>query len=321
MSQKADNQFIKDAISKTPPLIQQIQKERGNTLVTFICDSPITHTTAHRLNKVIRKMKIENLDLFVHSSGGDLDSTAKIVKLLRENCKKYSVIVPFYAKSAASLLAISADELLMCKCGELGPLDPQVRDPISGSWVPAHSIREALNFIEGVRDPLVKLSLTDRLPPLLMGTYREYQNASRQYIEEAFAKIDESIRPKAIATFIERYFSHGYPIDRNICKDVGLNVISLSESLENNICDLHEIYQDLIIEVRRRNMVHRLRRLRMSPDDETLSYYMEEGLFVVQADSRKIITLNGQDITAEIDSEPSASQPSTSPNHPIAEKQ
>ena len=305
MTQRADNQFIKDAISKTVPLIQEIQKERGGTLVTFICDSPINQNTAHRLNKIVRKMKIENLDLFVHSSGGDLDATAKIVKLLRENCKKYSVIVPFYAKSAASLLAISADELLMCKCGELGPLDPQVRDPTTGLWVPAHSIRETLLFIESVRDPLVKLSLTDRLPPLLMGAYREYQNTARQYTEEAFSKIDESNKQKAIATFTERYLSHGYPIDRKICKDVGLNVIPLTDSLENTICDLHEIYQDLIIEVRRRNAIRRLRRAGMSPDDEMLSFIMEQGLFIVQADSKKIVTLNGQDITADIETEPS----------------
>jgi len=304
MSQKPDNQFIKDAISKTVPLIQEIEKERCGTLVTFICDSPITYNTAHRLNKIVRKMKIENLDLFIHSSGGDLDATAKIVKLLRENCKKYSAIIPFYAKSAATLLAISADELVMCKCGELGPLDPQVRDPTTGLWVPAHSIREALTFIESVRDPLVKLSLTDRLPPLLMGAYREYQIASRQYIEEAFAKMDESKKQKAITTFTERYLSHGYPIDRKICKDVGLNVITPSDNLENNICDLHEIYQDLIIEVERKSMIRRLRKLRMPPEEETLSYFMEEGLFVVQADSHKIVTLNGQDITAEIETEP-----------------
>lgn len=307
MSQKADYQFIKDAISKTSPLIQEIQKERGNTLVTFISDSPIDHNTAHRLNKIVRKMKIENLDLFVHSTGGDLDATAKIVKLLRANCKKYSAIVPFYAKSAASYLAISADELVMCKCGELGPLDPQVRDPITGSWVPAHSIREALTFIESVQDPLVKLSLADRLPPLLMGAFREYQSASRQYIEEAFANIGEDNRAKAISTFTDRYLSHGYPIDRNICKDVGLNVIFPSESLENNICDLHEIYQDLIIEVHRKN-ISRMRKLRMSPEEEILFELMEEGLFIAQADSRKVITLNGRDITAKIESDTSTSE-------------
>jgi hypothetical protein len=294
---------IKDAISKSVPLIQEIQTERNSTLVTFICDSPINYNTAHRLNKIVRKMKIENLDLFVNSSGGDLDATAKIVKLLRENCKKYSAIVPFYAKSAASLLAISADELVMCKCGELGPLDPQVRDPITGAWVPAHSIREALTFTESVQDPLVKLSLADRLPPFLMGAYREYQNASRQYVEEAFAKIDEANKPKAIATFTERYLSHGYPIDRNICKDVGLNIIIPSDTLENSICSLHEIYQDLIIEVQRRNTIRRLKRLRVSPEVETVFELLEEGLLIIQADSRKIVTLNGQDITTEIETE------------------
>lgn len=72
MSQRPDNQFIKNAISKTAPLIREIQKERGTTLVTFICDCPINYNAAHRINKIVRKTKIENLDLFVHSSGGNL---------------------------------------------------------------------------------------------------------------------------------------------------------------------------------------------------------------------------------------------------------
>jgi hypothetical protein len=302
MAHKPPNyHFIKDAILQTTPLIQEIQKKRnGNTLVPFICDSPITYTTAHRLNKIVRKMKIENLDLFVNSSGGDLDATAKIVKLLRENCKKFSVIVPFYAKSAASLLALSADELVMCKCAELGPVDPQVRDPVSGAWVPAHSIREALAFIEGVTDPLVKLSLADRLPPLLMGAYREYQSAARQYIEEALTKLGENEKQKAISVFTERYLSHGYPIDRKICKDVGLNVPAISDELENSICDLHEIYQDLLLEIQRRNTIRRFQKLGRAQDEEAL-YELEEGLLVIQADSKKSIVLNGRDITAEIE--------------------
>lgn len=150
----------------------------------------------------------------------------------------------------------------------------------------------------------MKLSLADRLPPLLMGAYREYQNASKQYIEEAFAKIDEGSKKEAIATFTERYLSHGYPIDRKICKDVGLNVVIPSDSLENNICDLHDIYQDLIIEVQRRSMTRRLERARMSPEEEMLSFIIEEGLLIVQGDSKKIIILDGQDITSEIETEP-----------------
>lgn len=309
MSHRVDYQFIKDAISLTLPLIQEIEKERTATLVAFICDSPITLTTAHRLNKIVRKTKIENLDLLVNSSGGDLDSAAKIVKLLRENCKKLSVVVPFYAKSAASLLAISADELVMCKGADLGPVDPQVRDPVSGAWVPAHSIREALAFIESVRDPIVKMSLAERLPPMLMGAYREYQSASKQYIEEAFAKLSNGNKDKAIHTFTERYLSHGYPIDRKICKEVGINVTCPSESLENNICDLHEVYQDLIFEVQHRNMVNRIRRARVSSDEELL-YELEEGLLIVQAEDKRVVTLNGRDITSEVASDPVVITPS-----------
>lgn len=176
-------QQIRDALEKVPPIITEIEKARNSKVAVFICDTSILMSSAYRINKIVRQLNpSDNLDLLIESRGGDIDAASKIVKILRENCAKLSAIVPFYAKSAAALIAISSDELVMCKAAELGPIDPQVRDPITGAWIPAHSIKEALAFIESVKDPLVKLSLSDRLPPLLIGAYRDAQNAAKQYI-------------------------------------------------------------------------------------------------------------------------------------------
>ena len=39
---------------------------------------------------------------------------------------KFSVLIPYYAKSAATLLSLAADEIVMGPMGELGPVDPSV---------------------------------------------------------------------------------------------------------------------------------------------------------------------------------------------------
>jgi hypothetical protein len=271
---------IKSEVDKTYSLIDKIEKLRGTQLLVLFCgDEPIDHIMCLRVLKLLRRLpQINKLDLFIDSGGGDIDAACKMVKLLRQYSNKFSVIVPFMAKSAATLIALNADELIMCKAGELGVADPQVREPITGTYVPAHSIKEAISFIEEVNDPYVKLSLADKLPPLLIGAFRDAQSAGKQYIAEALEKLCDK-KEEAIHTFTEKYLSHGYPIDRNLCKDVGLNVIFPDEELEKLVCDLFEIYADLML-----SMLNR-------PKIKSFS--------VIQANSEIYISINSRDITPQ----------------------
>jgi len=182
------------------------------------------------------------------------------------------------AKSAATLLALNADELVMCRSGELGEADPQVRDPATGAFVPAHSIKEAIEFIEEVKDPFVKLSLADKLPPLLIGAFRDAQNAGVQYIDEALAKLGEK-KEEAVDTFTRKYLSHGYPIDRNICKEAGLNVVFPTDDLEQKLDDLYECYADIMLSL--------------------IGKIKIKSFAVMQADSQLCVLLNGKDITSD----------------------
>lgn len=291
-------QKIKDVFKKIPPIIDDIEKKRNSKVAVFVCDTPIFMSCAYRINKIIRHLSPDtNIDLLIESRGGDIDAASKIVKILKENSAKLTVIVPFYAKSAAALIAISSDELVMCKASELGPVDPQVRDPITGYWIPAHSIKEALNFIESIKDPLVKLSLSEKLPPFLIGAYRDAQNAAKQHIQDAIehSKLEDDKKEIAINTFTEKYLSHGYPIDRNKCKEVLPHVIFPESDIENKICELHEIYEDLLM------MVHRWNTQSSFEEDETeIKPDMEEGLFIVQVGDNKCVVVNGEDITTQL---------------------
>lgn len=70
---------------------------------------------------------IENLDLVIISSGGDASAAEKMLDLCRKYCSKtLRVVVPLHAKSAATLLALGADEIVMGETSELGPIDAQV---------------------------------------------------------------------------------------------------------------------------------------------------------------------------------------------------
>lgn len=184
--------------------------------------------------------------MLIDSGGGDIDAAAKIIKVIRSHCKKYSAIVPYYAKSAATLLALGADEMIMCESGELGNLDPLVRDPITGLFVPASSIGEAIDFIQRIEDPIVKLSMTDKMPPLLVGAYNVARKVSKQYLEEIFEKYEN--KDELIKIFTERYISHGYPLTREYCKNLKLSVIFPDDELQDKVLTLYESYIDTLSE-------------------------------------------------------------------------
>jgi hypothetical protein len=76
--------------------------------------------------EVTTKIPSDNLDVLIHSPGGMPDATAAIVELLRDKFTHIRFIVPFFAKSAATMLALSGNEILMTSAAELGPIDPQM---------------------------------------------------------------------------------------------------------------------------------------------------------------------------------------------------
>lgn len=69
------------------------------------------------------------LDVLVHSPGGLAEAAESIVKLLRNKFLDIRFIVPSIAKSAATMLVLSGNSLVMDELSELGPTDPQFQIP------------------------------------------------------------------------------------------------------------------------------------------------------------------------------------------------
>ncbi len=67
------------------------------------------------------------LDVMLHSPGGSAEAAESIVNVLRQRFNPIRFIIPVVAKSAATMLALSGNEILMPSSAELGPIDPQFR--------------------------------------------------------------------------------------------------------------------------------------------------------------------------------------------------
>ncbi|MCL6580724.1 MAG: ATP-dependent Clp protease proteolytic subunit [Firmicutes bacterium] len=74
--------------------------------------------------------------LVLDSPGGDIHAAYLLARLYRTHASKLTVVVPRFAKSAATLICLAADEIVMTRIAELGPLDPLQCKPGETKFTP-----------------------------------------------------------------------------------------------------------------------------------------------------------------------------------------
>lgn len=173
----------------------------------------------------------ENLELIIHSSGGLPENARKIVKMCREYCKNFSVVVPDAAKSAATIAALGADRIIMGITSELGPIDPQFIIPVPTPQGIIQQIRPAWAIVRGfdetIKDALdkdgkIKVAYIPILNNIDISLVKEAKEAmeNAKRIAEKFlkdgmlknnpSKAEETAKDLAYA---EKYTLHAYLID------------------------------------------------------------------------------------------------------------
>jgi ClpP class serine protease len=66
------------------------------------------------------------IDLVLHTPGGLVLASLQIARAIARHEGKVRVVVPHYAMSGGTLIALAADEIVMCEHAILGPVDPQL---------------------------------------------------------------------------------------------------------------------------------------------------------------------------------------------------
>src|SRR5574341_1291479 len=101
-------------------LIKEIQSKRdSNVIVYFTGDRhPIGARIAEDAVRPLYDHLIsignnKKIDLFIYSRGGDVSVPWRIVSMFREFCDEFSILVPYKAHSAATLLSLGADNIVM----------------------------------------------------------------------------------------------------------------------------------------------------------------------------------------------------------------
>ena len=131
-------------------LFTKIEKLRKRPLIVYVTSiRPNINVTmaSNAISQIIEQIDLipeeeKEIDFMIISNGGDPITSLRIISLLRERFKKVSVLIPYVAYSAATVLALGADEIIMHPYSNLGPVDPQLTVSHSNE----KGIKENLNF-------------------------------------------------------------------------------------------------------------------------------------------------------------------------------
>lgn len=226
-----------------------ISTARGHPLLYILYPSMgmIGETHSTKLyQKFLENQRFEHLDVILHSTGGDIHEAYDIIKLCRQYTEgEVTVFVPMRAMSAATLIALGADQVILTKIGKLGPLDPQIPHPERGNFVPVRSITDIPDVLEEALAPttgdvsvkekgdaIVK-PIAKQVDPYYLTQHDKTADLAREYGRKLLSRRNISdTRAKRCLDYLIEYPTHSYSVD--------LHEIQNNPSL-NNVIDCYDI--------------------------------------------------------------------------------
>lgn len=248
-------------------LIKQIQAIRSSKVIAYITGDrqPISSIIAEDAVRPLYEHllsigKNEKIDLFLYSRGGDVSVPWRIVSMFREFCDDFSILVSYKAHSAATLISLGADKIIMGKKAELSPIDPTLRKTTIGEVTgpPQEiSVEDVNSYISFVREranindqsalaQMVSI-LANNLAPLTLGSVNRQNShirlVARKLLTSRKEKLDEAKINSIIETLTEKIYSHGHAVGRKEAQEIGLPIEMPEESLESAIWSLYLEYE------------------------------------------------------------------------------
>jgi hypothetical protein len=180
------------------------------------------------------------LDVIIHTEGGSINVSRRISQLLRAFSSKLNILVPYKTRSAGTLLCLGADNIIMGRLGELGPLDPGISHAgnIPAGFPPKISSEEIRAFQDMSKEwfhvnpeiqniNLVEILCKHIFPTTLSAIFRSHQQVCEIAEELLQDHVNGSMcldkRKEIARQLTSGYLSHDYRITLAEAKSLGLN--------------------------------------------------------------------------------------------------
>jgi ClpP class serine protease len=204
--------------------LSALQRQRGTQVITMIHRQEqigllgvplVRFIDIDDSEQVLRAIRLTPddtpIDLVLHTPGGLVLAAEQIAHAVRAHPAKVTVLVPHYAMSGGTLVALAADEIVMDPNAVLGPVDPQLGD------MPAASILKVVESKE-----------VDRIDDRFLVLADIAAKARRQVMSLVTDLLDDRMEPEPAQRLADLlaggYFTHDFPITVERAHELGLPV-------------------------------------------------------------------------------------------------
>jgi hypothetical protein len=263
MAQNSSNNKEKQPpvlFDKTQSIVKQLSSLLGGTLVAY-WNNPrgsVCHDDVVALYELLEKLsKQEAIYLFIKSSGGNGQSALLLVNLLRQYCDNIVALVPLECASAATMIALGANEIRMGPMAYLTAVDTSLTHSLSPLDRDNDRVSVSLDELtrvvrlwqgedsESTENPYQELF--KYVHPLVIGAVDRAESLSIMLCKEILSHHikDDKVTDEIASTLNSKYPSHSYPILYNEAQRIGLNVNHLSPEVNALLLELNELYSEM----------------------------------------------------------------------------
>jgi len=246
---------------RTQKIIRQIESKLGERFITYwnspngsICSNDVTG-----LYGVLRSLgPMDRLSFFIKSDGGSGQVSLRMVNLLRQFVGRLTALVPLECASAATMLALGADKILMGPLAYLSAVDTSLTHDLS----PLDRDNDRVSVNQDELHRVVRLwqkqqadqegsnpyqSLFQYVHPLVIGAVDRSSALSTKLCVEilSYHMADTEKAARISDRLNAGYPSHNYPITLREARQIGLSAEPLSEDINQLLFELNELYSEM----------------------------------------------------------------------------
>ncbi len=219
--------------------IAQIEEQRGSRVILLVHRQEtmsllgfpvLRYIDVNDSEEVLRAIQLTDpklpLDIVLHTPGGLVLAALQIARAIEAHEGKVTVFVPHLAMSGGTLIALAADEIVMCRHSVLGPIDPQLEG------LPAASIVKVAET-----KPIAELD--DKT--LVLADVGRKAIAQLEAAATALLRrhMDEARAREVAARLATGTWTHDYPISAEEAQALGLPV---STAMPSEVLELMTLY-------------------------------------------------------------------------------
>lgn len=219
--------------------IAQIEEKRGSRVILLVHRQEtmsllgfplLRYIDVNDSEEVLRAIQLTDpklpLDIVLHTPGGLVLAALQIARAIEAHEGKVTVFVPHYAMSGGTLIALAADEIVMCRHSVLGPIDPQLGGMPAASIV---KVAESKPLAE-IEDRTLILADVGRK------AIAQVEAAATDLLRDRLGEA----RAREVATRLATgTWTHDYPISAEEAKALGLPV---STDMPSEVLELMTLY-------------------------------------------------------------------------------